>query len=104
MWKNHVFYESRPRSVNITLGGQLYRVLEVVSLISVKKCIKVVSQTKMFFHFMVQSKGEWKVIVTTKTSARGLSTQQQQVYKIVEEYKDIFSSPNGVSFHCPVEH
>jgi hypothetical protein len=30
MWKCHVVYESRPRSVIITLGGQLYRITEVV--------------------------------------------------------------------------
>jgi hypothetical protein len=41
MWKHHVVYESRPRSVIITLGDQLYRVPEevpttMVSLISVK--------------------------------------------------------------------
>jgi hypothetical protein len=41
MWKHHAVYESRPRSVIITLGDQFYRVLEAVpnnavSLISVK--------------------------------------------------------------------
>jgi hypothetical protein len=30
MWKCHVVYEIRPRSVIITLGGQLFRVTEVV--------------------------------------------------------------------------
>jgi hypothetical protein len=109
MWKHHVVYESRPHSVIITLGDQLYRVPEavpttVVSLISVKQCRKVVSQTRRFFLFMVRSEGEWKVTATTKTSARGLSTQQQQVDKIVEEHKDIFSSPTGVPLHCQVKH
>jgi hypothetical protein len=84
MWKHHVVYESRPRSVIITLGDQLYRVPEavpntVVSLISVKQCRKVVSQTEIFFLCMVRSEGEWKVTATTKTSAWGLSSQQQQV-------------------------
>jgi hypothetical protein len=41
LWKRHVVYESRPRSVIITLGRQLYNILEVVpptaiSLISTK--------------------------------------------------------------------
>jgi hypothetical protein len=75
MWKHHVVYESRPHSVIITLGGQLYRVPEavpttVVSLISMKQCRKVVSQTERFFLFMVWSEGEWKVTATAKTSAQ----------------------------------
>jgi hypothetical protein len=73
MWKFHVVYESRPCSVIITLGGQLYMVpttfpITVVYLISVKKCKKVVSHIGISVLFMVWSEGEWKVIVTTKTS------------------------------------
>jgi hypothetical protein len=30
MWKHHVVYESRPRSVIVSLGGHLYRIPEVV--------------------------------------------------------------------------
>jgi hypothetical protein len=80
MWKLHVVYESRSRSVIITLGDQLYRVPEevlkvVISLISVKRCRKVVYQTGRFFLFTVRSKGKWKVISTIETSARGLSSQ-----------------------------
>jgi hypothetical protein len=91
------------------LGDQLYRVPEavpntVVSLISVKQCRKVVSQTERFFLCMVRSEGEWKVTATAKTSAWGLSSQQQQVDEIVEEYKDIFTSPTGVPVHCQVKH
>jgi hypothetical protein len=109
MWKFHVVYEYRPRSFIITLGDQLYRVPEAVpnnavSLISVKQCRKVVSQTKRFFLCMLRSEGGWKVIATAKTFARGLSTQQQHVDRIVEEYKDIFASPTGVHVHCQVKH
>jgi hypothetical protein len=48
LWKRHVVYESRPHSVIITLGRQLYRIPEVappttISLISAKKCSKVIS-------------------------------------------------------------
>jgi hypothetical protein len=58
MWKHHVAYKSRPCSVIITLGDQLYRVPEalpttVVSLISTKQCRKVVSQTRRFILFMI---------------------------------------------------
>jgi hypothetical protein len=34
MWKRHAIYESRPRSVIITLGGHLYRIPEVVPTIA----------------------------------------------------------------------
>jgi hypothetical protein len=42
LWKHHVVYDSRPRNVIITLGRQLYKILEVVlptaiSLIFVKQ-------------------------------------------------------------------
>jgi hypothetical protein len=51
LWKCHVVYEYRPRSVIITLGRQLYRIPEVaspatISLISAKKCSKVISRTR----------------------------------------------------------
>jgi hypothetical protein len=44
MWKCHVVYESRPHSVIITLGGQLYRVLEVVPTTVVSLISKVVQK------------------------------------------------------------
>ena len=73
MWKRHVFYESRPCSVIITLGDKLYMVPEVVpntavSLISTKKFKNVVSQSRRFVLFMVRMKGERKVIAIAKTS------------------------------------
>jgi hypothetical protein len=82
MWKCHAFYESRPRSVIITLGDQIYKVSEavpttMVSLISVKQCRKVVSHIERFFLFMVQSEGERKFIAIVKTFVRGLSAQHQ---------------------------
>jgi hypothetical protein len=48
LWKHHAVYESRPHSVIITLGRQLYRIPEVVppttiSLISAMQCNKVIS-------------------------------------------------------------
>jgi hypothetical protein len=48
LWKLHVVYESRPRSVIITLNRKLYRIPEavppsVISLISTKQCRKVIS-------------------------------------------------------------
>jgi hypothetical protein len=100
LWKRHVVYESRPHSVIITLGRQLYRIPEVappttISLISAKQCRKVISQTEKFVFFMIHSQSEQKVTTTSMASAQGLSMQQKQVDKIMEEYKDIFSSPTG---------
>jgi hypothetical protein len=38
--------------------------------------------------------------MTTIASAHDLSTQQKQVDKVVDEYRDIFTSPIGVPLHC----
>jgi hypothetical protein len=37
-------------------------------------------------------------------STADLSTQQKQVDKVMEEYKDNFSSPTGVPLHYHVKH
>jgi hypothetical protein len=109
LWKCHVVYESRPRSVIITLDRKLYRIPEVVpptsiSLISAKQCRKVISQTGKFVFFVIHAQSEWKVAATSMASMTGLSMQQKQVDKVMEEYKDIFSSPTGVPLHCQVKH
>lgn len=44
-----------------------------------------------------------KNIVTT-SSKQGSPVWQQQIEKVMEEYKDFFSSPVGVSLHCQVKH
>jgi hypothetical protein len=48
LWKRHALYDSRPRSVIITLNRKLYRIPKavppsVISLISSKQCRKVIS-------------------------------------------------------------
>jgi hypothetical protein len=63
LWKRHVVYESRPRSVIITLNKKLYRIPEavppsVISLISAKQCRKVISQTGKFVFFVILSQSE----------------------------------------------
>jgi hypothetical protein len=69
MWKRHVVYESRPRSVIITLGGHLYRIPEVFStIVPPKKCRKVISHTAKFIIFIVCSKDARKATATTATS------------------------------------
>jgi hypothetical protein len=108
LWKRHAVYESRPRSVIITLGRQLYKILEVapptaISLISSKKCSKVISQTEKFVFFLIHANNKHKVAATFVASTQHLSFQQKQVDGIMEEYKDIFSSPIGVPTHFQVK-
>jgi hypothetical protein len=80
LWKLHVVYESRPRSVIITLNMKLYRISKVVppsaiSLISAKKCRKFISQTGKFVFFMILSQSERKISTTSRASMADLSTQ-----------------------------
>ena len=82
MWKHDTIYESRLRNVIFTLGGRLYRVLEVAptiatSLILEKQCHKVIFHTTKFSLFTVQSDDEHKVTVTTTTLAQEVSIQQK---------------------------
>jgi hypothetical protein len=91
------------------LGKRLYRIPEVapkasISLISAKNRRKVITQTGKCFLFMVHSQSEKKIVATSITSAQSPATQQKQVEKVVEEYKDIFTSPTRVPLHCQVKH
>ena len=91
MWKNHAIYESQPCSVIVTLGGHLYRILEVVTTIfPPKKCRKVVSHTAKFSFFTIYSKGEQKDTATTAASPQTPSIQQKKVDKIAKNPKDYF--------------
>jgi hypothetical protein len=83
MWKHHAIYESRPRSVIITLGGHLYRIPKVVpTVVPPKQCHKVVSHTAKFIFLIVFSKGEQKNTATTAASVQEPSLQQKQIDKI----------------------
>ena len=109
LWKRHVVYDSRPRSVIITLNRKLYRIREaippsVISLISAKQCGKVISQMGNFVFFVIRSQKKRKIAATSKVSVVDLSTQHKQVDKVVEEYSDIFFSPTRVPLHCQVKH
>jgi hypothetical protein len=108
LWKCHVVYESRPRSVIITLNRKFYRIPEVVppsaiSLISAKKCRKVISQMGKFVFFVIFSQNKRKITTTSRVSAVDLSTQHKQVDKAMEKYSDIFSLPTRVPLHCQVK-
>jgi hypothetical protein len=109
LWKHHDVYESRPHNVIITLGRQLYRIPKVapptiISLIPAKQCSKFISQTGNFFFSVIRTHSKQKVVATSVASTQHLSLQQKQVDKIVEEYRDIFTSPTGVMTHCQVKH
>jgi hypothetical protein len=78
MWKCHVIYESRPRSVIITLGGHLYRIPEVVpNTAPPKHCHWVVSHTTKFIFSNIYSKGEQKDTAATIALAQVPSIQQK---------------------------
>jgi hypothetical protein len=101
-------YESRPHSIIITLGRQLYRIPKVVPptfifLISAKQCSKVISQIDKFVFFVIHSHSKQKVSATFVASTKSFSLQHKQVDVIMEEYKDIFSSPTRVPTHCQVK-
>jgi hypothetical protein len=82
MWRRHVVYESRPRSVVDTLGVHLYRIPEVVlTIVPPKMCCKVVSHTTKFSFFTIYSKGEQKDTATTTALPQAPSIQQKQVDK-----------------------
>jgi hypothetical protein len=53
---------------------------------------------------MIHVESEFKVTTTSMASIEGFSMQQNQVDKVMEEYKDMFSSPTGVPLHYQVKH
>eukprot|EP00253_Pinus_taeda_P004699 PITA_04699 len=107
LWKRHVLYESRPCAIIITLGNKLYRIIEValpptISLITAKQCSKLISKTGKFVFLMIRPQRKKKTVATT--SRQGPSARQLQMDKVMEEYKEIFTSPAGVPLHCQVKH
>jgi hypothetical protein len=65
-------------SVIITLGRKLYMIPKVapptaISLISTKKCSKVISQTMKFVFFVIHAHSKKKVIATSMASTQCLS-------------------------------
>jgi hypothetical protein len=82
MWKHHVVYESRPRSVIVTLGGQIYRIPEVVlTTVPPKQCRKVISHTAKFSLFTICSKGEHKDTATTVALAHTFLSNRSRLQK-----------------------
>jgi hypothetical protein len=63
LWKHHVVYESRNRSVIITLNKKFYKIPKAIppssiSLISARQYKKVISQTVKFVFFMILSQND----------------------------------------------
>jgi hypothetical protein len=91
------------------LNKKLYRIAEAVppssiSLVSTKQCRKVISQNEKFVLFFILSQNERNIVATSRVSMTNISTQQNKLDNIVEEYLDIFSSPTEVPLHCQVKH
>lgn len=106
LWKKNSIYDSIPCYVIITLANTFYRIPKVASSIAIffitaKKCSRIISQTRNFIFLMIRPQGKKKVVATA--SRKGSSAEQQQMDKVVEEYKDIFTSPIGVPLHCQVK-
>ena len=100
-------YESQPRAVIVTLGNNLYRIPEVpppfaISLVTAKKCSKLISKTKKFVFLMMHPQGKKNIVAMNSRHVSSL--RQKQMDKVVEEYGDIFTSPTRVPLHCQVKH
>jgi hypothetical protein len=78
LWKRDVVYESRPRSVIITLNKKLYRIPKAVppstiSFIFDMQCRKVISETGNFVFFVIHSQNERKIAATSRVFGVDLS-------------------------------
>ena len=74
MWKRHVVYESRPRTVIVTLGGKLYRIPETTAPNKVSQGRKINSHIRKLFLLTIASEGEHKITKTSTPSTQGVST------------------------------
>jgi len=73
-----------------------------ISLVTRKQCSKLISKTRKFVFLMICHQGKKKIVTTTYR--QGPSARQQQMDKVMEEYKDIFTSPVGMPVHGQVKH
>jgi hypothetical protein len=85
----------------------MYRIPEIespttISLVTTNQCNKLISKTKNFFFLLICPHGKNNIIAMT--SRQVPSARQQHMDKVLDEYKDIFTSPAGVPLHCEVKH
>ena len=103
-------YELRPCDVIISLGNLLYRIPEIApptatSLITTKKCSKLISQTRKLIFCLVWSQSKGKIVATSMTPVEGSSKKQQnQMDMVMKAYRNFFSSPTRTSLHYQVRH
>ena len=64
MWKRHAVYESRPRSVIVTLGGKLYQIPETVAPKTVLQGMNISSHIRKLFLFTIVYEGEHQITST----------------------------------------
>ena len=69
MWKWHVLYESSPYAIIVLLGNKFYKIPEVapstsISLVTGKKCSKLISKTRKFVFLMIRPQGKKKTVDT----------------------------------------
>jgi hypothetical protein len=88
-------------------GLVLYRIPEIappttISLVIAKQCSKLISKTRKFVFLMIRPQGKQNTMAMT--SRQGPTARKQHMDKVMEEYKDIFTSPAGVPLHCQVKH
>jgi hypothetical protein len=85
----------------------LYRIPEIappttISLVIVKQCNKLISQTRKFVFLMICPQRKRKTVAMT--SRQGPTARKKQMDKVMEEYEDIFISPTGLPLRCQVKH
>ena len=78
MWKCHAVYESRPRSVILTLDGKIYRIPETVAPNKVSQGRNISSHIRKLFLLTIASEGEHKITETSTPSTEGVSAHQTQ--------------------------
>jgi hypothetical protein len=94
MWKCRVIYDSRPRSVIITLGGHLYRKLEVVPTTGPpKQHHKVISHTANVILFTFCSKDAQKTIATYTFYTAKSYCQRERIYFLFT-YNGVYTMPH----------
>ena len=106
LWKFYAVYESRPSTIKITLGNKLYRITKVapltaISLVSTKKCSKIISQTGRFVFILILSQSKRKIVATSMAPGKG-SLMQQKIRWIMSWKNTRTYSPHLQGHLCTV--
>ena len=95
--------------MTIKLGGQKYRILEVspahsASLISAKKCRRLIAQTGTFVLLMIRPEEQKKNVCNSHSMVSITTEQQRSTDQILAKYQNVFELPTRVPSHCQVRH